>query len=198
VDAAAGGRVVMARNYQGATIARSEGRPDTVAEYATGAIGAVGSALPSHGRGHRFESGIAHQKKLKMGTSPPQRLNVQSPHAPHDQDRGGCGCQLQSEALTRPLRKLGKDFIPSSAGLPPLQARSRKTRMKRRDLVKRIATEAKRQGILWELDRNGANHDVYTLDGLSIPIPRHSEIGDRFAIEIFRECEPKLGKGWWK
>jgi hypothetical protein len=24
------------------------------------AIGAVGSALPSHGRGHRFESGIAH------------------------------------------------------------------------------------------------------------------------------------------
>jgi hypothetical protein len=26
------------------------------------AIGAVGSALPSHGRGHRFESGIAHQK----------------------------------------------------------------------------------------------------------------------------------------
>ncbi len=27
------------------------------------AIGAVGSALPSHGRGHRFESGIAHFKQ---------------------------------------------------------------------------------------------------------------------------------------
>jgi hypothetical protein len=27
-----------------------------------GAIGAVGSALPSHGRGHRFESGIAHHE----------------------------------------------------------------------------------------------------------------------------------------
>lgn len=26
------------------------------------AIGAVGSALPSHGRGHQFESGIAHQE----------------------------------------------------------------------------------------------------------------------------------------
>lgn len=28
------------------------------------AIGAVGSALPSHGRGHRFESGIAHRTLL--------------------------------------------------------------------------------------------------------------------------------------
>ena len=27
------------------------------------AIGAVGSALPSHGRGHRFESGIAHRRR---------------------------------------------------------------------------------------------------------------------------------------
>ena len=29
------------------------------------AIGAVGSALPSHGRGHRFESGIAHHSPAK-------------------------------------------------------------------------------------------------------------------------------------
>lgn len=28
------------------------------------AIGAVGSALPSHGRGHQFESGIAHHEKV--------------------------------------------------------------------------------------------------------------------------------------
>ena len=31
------------------------------------AIGAVGSALPSHGRGHRFESGIAHQTNAPSG-----------------------------------------------------------------------------------------------------------------------------------
>ena len=34
-------------------------RVERTTEYA-GAIGAVGSALPSHGRGHQFESGIAH------------------------------------------------------------------------------------------------------------------------------------------
>ena len=33
---------------------------DRVARLSPRAIGAVGSALPSHGRGHRFESGIAH------------------------------------------------------------------------------------------------------------------------------------------
>ena len=31
------------------------------------AIGAVGSALPSHGRGHRFESGIAHERPHSTG-----------------------------------------------------------------------------------------------------------------------------------
>jgi hypothetical protein len=33
------------------------------------AIGAVGSALPSHGRGHRFESGIAHTERKTRGIS---------------------------------------------------------------------------------------------------------------------------------
>ena len=40
------------------------------------AIGAVGSALPSHGRGHRFESGIAHHRipPLRRGYSRLWRL----------------------------------------------------------------------------------------------------------------------------
>ncbi|WP_308464882.1 hypothetical protein [Rathayibacter soli] len=70
--------------------------------------------------------------------------------------------------------------------------------MKRRDLLKKIAAEAKRQGITWELVRNGANHDVYTLGDTIIPIARHNEIGDRFAIEIFKECQAQLGQRWWK
>ena len=70
--------------------------------------------------------------------------------------------------------------------------------MKRRDLLKAIARQAKRRSVSWTLDRNGANHDVYNLDGLMIPIARHSEIDDLFAVEIFKECEPKLGKRWWK
>ena len=38
----------------------------------TRAIGAVGSALPSHGRGHRFESGIAHHRGTRRITRCPR------------------------------------------------------------------------------------------------------------------------------
>ena len=70
--------------------------------------------------------------------------------------------------------------------------------MRRRDITRRIASEAKRQDLDWVVARQGANHTVYSLDGLKIPIPRHNEIDDKLAVEIFKECEPKLGKGWWK
>jgi hypothetical protein len=49
--------------------------------------------------------------------------------------------------------------------------------MKRRDLTGKIAAAAK---------------------GLIIPIPRHSEIRERTAEDIMKECEPKLGNRWLK
>lgn len=70
--------------------------------------------------------------------------------------------------------------------------------MKRRDVVKRIAAEAKRRGAEWTLLREGANHSVYTLGGVVIPIPRHTELGENLAVEIFKECQDILGKGWWR
>ncbi|UJW33886.1 hypothetical protein L3Q67_09020 [Saccharothrix sp. AJ9571] len=48
------------------------------------------------------------------------------------------------------------------------------------------------------LAREGANHTVYTLNGVVVPIPRHNELGEIFAVDIFKECEGVLGKGWWK
>jgi hypothetical protein len=39
------------------------------------------------------------------------------------------------------------------------------------DLVKKIAAQAKRSGVKWELSREGANHTVYALDGVMIPRP---------------------------
>ncbi len=51
-------------------------------------------------------------------------------------------------------------------------------------MVRKIAQEAKRQGIEWVMAREGANHTIYSLDGLMIP--------------VFEECEPTLGKGWWQ
>ncbi len=70
--------------------------------------------------------------------------------------------------------------------------------MKRRDLVKRIAAEAKRQGVTWMITREGANHSVYMLNDAMIPIPRHNELGEVLAVEIFKECQDVLGKGWWR
>jgi hypothetical protein len=34
--------------------------------------------------------------------------------------------------------------------------------------------------------------------GTVIPIPRHTELGETFAVEIFKECQNILGKGWWR
>jgi hypothetical protein len=31
-----------------------------------------------------------------------------------------------------------------------------------------------------------------------IPIPRHTGLGDNFAVAIFKECQAALGKGWWQ
>ncbi len=46
--------------------------------------------------------------------------------------------------------------------------------------------------------RNRGGHTTYSLDGLRIPIPRHTEVGNMFAEKVFKECEPKLGKDWWR
>lgn len=64
--------------------------------------------------------------------------------------------------------------------------------------MSKIARAAKSQGKTWHLRRQGANHEVWELDGLVIPIARHSEFGNRAAEMIWRECEEKLGKDWWR
>lgn len=70
--------------------------------------------------------------------------------------------------------------------------------MKRKDVIRTISDAAKIRGLTWELARKGANHDIYTLVGLVIPIPRHRELGEQLAVTIFKQCEPKLGKRWWR
>ena len=70
--------------------------------------------------------------------------------------------------------------------------------MKRRDLIRKIAAEAAAQGHDWSVEREGGRHTVYRLGNLRIPIPRHNEVGEMLAREICKECEPVLGKGWWR
>jgi hypothetical protein len=67
-----------------------------------------------------------------------------------------------------------------------------------RDLVKRIKEAADALDAEWVLDRRGGNHDIYKLGGMTVPVPRHREIGERVAEDIFKECADVLGDGWWR
>jgi hypothetical protein len=69
--------------------------------------------------------------------------------------------------------------------------------VKRSELIKKIRQEAKRQGVAWKA-AEGAKHDMFWLGSLKIPIPRHTEIGQRTTEDILHECEEELGKGWWR
>ena len=69
----------------------------------------------------------------------------------------------------------------------------------RNDVLKKIAKAAKKAGIDWGFVREGGNHSIYPLDGLIIPVGRHKgEIGNRYAETLYKECEAKPGKDWWR
>ncbi len=69
---------------------------------------------------------------------------------------------------------------------------------KRKDLLKRIKESARQSGIAFKKVRSGSNHDIWVLGTATIPIPRHSEIRERTAEDIFRECAGMLGEDWWR
>lgn len=64
--------------------------------------------------------------------------------------------------------------------------------------MKKIAKAAKRQGVDWELTREGGSHTIYRLGSTTIPVPRHAELGENMALVIFKECQRELGKKWWQ
>jgi hypothetical protein len=70
--------------------------------------------------------------------------------------------------------------------------------MKRDELLRRIATRAREQGVGWKLDRQGANHEIWRCGAVRVPIPRHVEIGNGVAQMVFEELETELGKDWWR
>ena len=49
-----------------------------------------------------------------------------------------------------------------------------------------------------QLGQKARPGEVYCLDGLRIPIPRHNEVSERTTLDIINESEQKLGKGWWQ
>lgn len=69
---------------------------------------------------------------------------------------------------------------------------------KRAEVIKKIQQAAKAKGMAFDVKRRGGNHDIYSLDGLMVPVGRHSEFGNRYTETVYKECEAKLGKGWWR
>ena len=69
---------------------------------------------------------------------------------------------------------------------------------KRAELISRIEKAAKAAEMKFMLLREGANHTIYDLDGVMIPIARHRELGQRYAETIYKQCEAKLGRNWWR
>lgn len=55
--------------------------------------------------------------------------------------------------------------------------------MKRRELEKKLAE------LGWRLLRHGGNHDVWTNDRESEPVPRHAEVNEHLAKKILRKAK---------
>ena len=70
--------------------------------------------------------------------------------------------------------------------------------MKRRELERRIDAAAKAAGLTFEMVRDSGSHEVWSLDGQLISIPRHREVNEYTAEGVMKALEPKLGKGWWR
>ncbi len=70
--------------------------------------------------------------------------------------------------------------------------------MKRHELLRRIAKAARAKGVVWQLERQGAGHEIWRCGETPMPLPRHKEIGDRLAEAVFAGLEIELGKDWWR
>jgi predicted RNA binding protein YcfA (HicA-like mRNA interferase family) len=69
--------------------------------------------------------------------------------------------------------------------------------MKRRDLIRQLRDAANDAKLEFASLRNTGGHEVFSLDGLRIPIPNHREIAEGTARSILRQAAAKLGEEWW-
>jgi hypothetical protein len=68
--------------------------------------------------------------------------------------------------------------------------------MKRRDLIRQLRDAAREAGLEFTSLPNTGGHEVFSLDGLRIPIPNHREIAEGTAGSILRQAAVKLGEEW--
>ncbi len=69
---------------------------------------------------------------------------------------------------------------------------------KRAEVIEKISKAAKKAGLSFDIHREGGSHTIYNLDGIMVPIARHPNLDGHLAVKVYKQCEPKLGKGWWR
>jgi predicted RNA binding protein YcfA (HicA-like mRNA interferase family) len=72
--------------------------------------------------------------------------------------------------------------------------------MRRRDLLRTINQAAKESGLVFAELRNKGDHEIYSLNGQRVSVPRHTEINEITARGILNTLAETLGKekDWWR
>lgn len=61
--------------------------------------------------------------------------------------------------------------------------------MKKRDLIKSLRATAQAADMDFDFVREGTNHEIWTIGGERLVIPRHREVNERTAQSILRKAE---------
>ncbi len=60
--------------------------------------------------------------------------------------------------------------------------------MKRRDLIKKLNQIASQANRTLSIKREGGNHTIYEINGVPVPVPRHTEISEGLARTIIKQA----------
>jgi hypothetical protein len=70
--------------------------------------------------------------------------------------------------------------------------------VKRTEFIRRIRQEARRHGMDFELEREGAEHEMWRVAGIRVVLTRHVEVAPKTERRIKGDLESLFGKGWWR
>ena len=70
--------------------------------------------------------------------------------------------------------------------------------MRRGELLRRIGRRARAENVVWQLKREGRQHEIWQCGTTQVSVPRHREVNTYTAEAIMKDLESELGKDWWR
>jgi hypothetical protein len=70
--------------------------------------------------------------------------------------------------------------------------------VRRTDLLRRIARQARAGNVEWRLVREGRQHEIWQCGTTRVSVPRHREVNNYTAEAIMKDLEEEFGEGWWR